>query len=111
MKVRSKKDTVTGLKKIVLIEDFTIAESYDLAKDTCQWSRLSMSGHTKLFKNIDLKYSSLWDPYVSNEFGRTNNLEWNVNHQLFNMQNNQWALSIDWNLNSKIKSSNTDNTN
>ena len=101
MKVRSKKDTVTGLKKIILIEDFTIAESYDLAKDTMQWSRLSMSGHTKLLKNIDLKYSSIWDPYVSNMFGRMNKLEWDVNHQLFNMQSSQWALSLNWNLSSK----------
>ena len=106
MKVRSKKDTVTGLKKIILIEDLTFAESYDLAKDSLQWSRLSISGHTKLFKNIDLKYSSLFDPYVSNEFGRQNKFEWDVNHQLYNMQSTQWALSVNWNLNSNSKSKN-----
>ena len=100
MKVRSRKDTITGLKKVILIENFTISESYDIAKDSMQWSPLSMSGHTKLLKNIDLKYNSLWDPYVSNMYGRQNKYEWDVNRQLFSRKNTQWALALNWNLSS-----------
>ncbi len=104
MKVKSSKDTITGFKKIVLIENFTISESYDLAKDSLQWSRLSMSGHTRLLKNIDLRYSSIWDPYVIDSLGRNRNkFEWNVNKRLYRRENTNWGLSINWNLSSKSK--------
>ena len=58
MKVRSRKDTVTGTKKIVLIERFAISTSYDIAKDSLNWSKISMNGNTRLFKNLNLTYSS-----------------------------------------------------
>ena len=61
MKVRSAKDTVTGMKKIVLIEDSTINESYYYLKDSVKWSPVTVSGHTRLFKDVDLQYNSEWD--------------------------------------------------
>jgi len=102
IKVRSRKDTVTGMKKITLIKSFTINGNYDLAKDSVNMSYLSMSGRTTLWKNIDLKYSSLWDPYALDSAGRrTNTLEWTKNKRLFRKSNTAWALSLSLRLSDK----------
>ena len=95
MKVRSKKDTVTGTKKIKLIDNFTISTSYDIAKDSLNWSKLKLSGRTTLFKGFDIRYSSSWDPYILDSTG-THNLdqfEWNVNRRLLRLDQTDWNFS------------------
>ena len=52
MKVKSRKDTVTGTKKIVLIDNLTLNESYDMIKDSMRWSTLNIQGYTTLFKTL-----------------------------------------------------------
>lgn len=100
MKVRSRKDTVTGMKKIVLIENFSISTSYDLAKDSLRWSPLQLSGRTRLFRKLDVSYSSRWDPYVVNDQGRrVDEYELDVNDRLFRFDNSSWNFSLNWRLN------------
>jgi hypothetical protein len=95
MKVRSRKDTLTGTKKIMLIEDLTIRCGYDLARDSLNWDNLTVSGRTKLFKRIDVTYNGSWDPYVTDTSGRRiNKFEWDVNHRLFHMASYEWSLSV-----------------
>ena len=104
MKVRSKKDTITGMKKIVLIDNFTISGGYDLAKDSLNWSKLVMSGRTKLFKHLDILYGSAWDPYIIDSLGRNlNTYEWTRNNRIFRLASTDWSFSLDWSLRSKEK--------
>jgi lipopolysaccharide assembly outer membrane protein LptD (OstA) len=104
MKIRSKKDTITGLKKVVILENFTIATSYDLAKDSLNWSKVSLSGRTKLFKNLDLRYVALLDPYIIDSAGNNlNQFEWTVNRRLLRSTSSEWAFSLDWNLRPKTE--------
>jgi hypothetical protein len=102
MKVRSRKDTITGTKKIVLIEDFSISTGYDMARDSLNWSKLTLSGRTTLFKNIIINYSSSFDPYVVDSTGtrRLNKFEWDVNRRLFRPERHNWRLGVSWQLNS-----------
>jgi len=101
MKVRSKQDTVNGYKKVVLIDNFTIGTSYDLAKDSLNWSPLSLSGHTLLFKKLNVTYSSSWNPYAVDSAGRAiNRFEWDVNKKLFRMENSSWSFSLNYRLSS-----------
>jgi len=106
MKVRNRKDTLTGMKKVVLIENLTVSTGYDLARDSLNWNVLSVSGYTKLFKTIDLRFAGVWDPYVIDSSGiRLNKLEWNENKRLFRKNSMDWALSFGWNISSnKLKS-------
>lgn len=101
IKVPSKKDTVTGLKKIALLESFNISGSYDLAKDSLRWSYLSLSGRTTLFKNFSIQYSSTWDPYVLDAEGKKNlnKSEWSVNKRLFRKKSVNWNFSASYTLN------------
>jgi len=95
IKIRSKKDTITGMKKVKLIENFTISGNYDLAKDSINMSMITMSGRTTLWKNFSIQYGSVWDPYVSDSAGhRTNKYEWQVNRRLLRLDNTSWRLSF-----------------
>lgn len=101
MKVRSKSDTVTGMKKIVLIESFTFGSGYDLAKDSLQWSPLTLSARTTLFKKLTIQYQALYDPYIKNEKGRSlNRFEWDENQRLFRRENSSWNFSLGYNFGS-----------
>lgn len=101
MKVRDRKDTITGTRKIKLIENFTINGSYNLAADSLNWSKIRMSGRTTLFKNANITYSSLWDPYILNEEGtrNLNKFEWDVNHRLLRLDNTDWSIGFNYVLN------------
>ncbi len=102
IKVPSKKDTISGLKKIKLIENFTISGSYDFARDSLNWSTINMRGHTTLWKNLVLHYSSRWDPYAVDSLGhRINKFEWTVNHKLLRRDNTTWNFSFSLALNDK----------
>ena len=103
MKVRSRSDTITGTKKVVLIEDFTISGYYDLARDSLNLSNISMSGRTTLFRRMTLQYRSSWDPYVLDSTGtrNLNKFEWTENKRLLRLDNTNWSLSFNYRLNSK----------
>ena len=95
MKVRSEKDTITGTKKVMLIEDFSIGTSYDFAKDSLNLAKLTLSGRTTLFKNLMVNYASSFDPYAKDSLGhRINKFEWEVNRKLFRTENQSWRLGL-----------------
>lgn len=63
MKVKSDKDS-TGIKKISLIENFSIGQSYNFAADSMNWSNLNTSIMLRLIKNFNLNLNATWDPYT-----------------------------------------------
>lgn len=101
IKVPSKKDTITGMRKVKLIEDLSFSGSYDIAKDSLNFSYLSVSGRTTLFKNLSVRYSSLWDPYVLDSISnkQLNQFEWDVNNRLFRKNSVSWNFSLSYSLN------------
>ena len=101
IKVPSKKDTITGLKKVKLIDDLSFSGSYDMAKDSLNFSYLSVNGRTTLFKKLSIRYSSIWDPYILDSLGKKqlNQFEWDVNKRLFRKNSVAWNFSISYSLN------------
>ena len=63
MKVRNDQDS-TGTKKISLIENFSISQSYNFAADSMNWSNINTSILLRLVKNFNLNLSATWDPYT-----------------------------------------------
>lgn len=61
-KVRSDQDS-TGFKKISLIENLTLSQSYNMAADSLKWSNLSTSILLRLTKGFNLNLSATWDVY------------------------------------------------
>jgi hypothetical protein len=130
MKVKSKSDTITGSKKIMLIESFNMGTSYDLAKDSLNWSNISFSASTTLFKKIQIRYSSAYSPYgiytqpfygysmlgpYSYPYYSTmprptlNTSQYSLNKKLLRFLNAGWNLSVGYDL--KPKKQKNKNTN
>lgn len=110
MKIRDRSDTLTGTKKVVLIDNLSFSTSYNMAKDSLRWAPLLVSGRTKLFKNLDIKYASAWDPYILDSTGKRNlnQYEWNVNRRLFRMNDMSWTASLNLTLSNSTFKKKTD---
>ncbi len=63
MKVKSDKDSI-GEKKISLIENLSLSQSYNFAADSMRWSNLNTSIMLRLVKNFNLNLSATWDVYT-----------------------------------------------
>ena len=100
MKVPSKSDTITGMKKVVLLESLGFSGNYDLTQDSLNFSFMSVNARTTLFKRLKVSYSSVWDPYVMDSLGhRVNRFEIIENKRLFHKNNSAWNFSLSWSLN------------
>lgn len=100
MKVKDRNDTVTGTRKVILIDNLTFSTSYNLAKDSLKWAPFLITGRTRLFEDLDLRYASAWDPYILDSAGtkNLNQSEWKVNHRLFRMKDMSWTAGINYTL-------------
>ena len=63
MKVKTEDDSI-GEKKISLIENFTVSQSYNFAADSLNWSNINTSIMLRLVKNFNLNLSAVWDVYT-----------------------------------------------
>ena len=63
MKVKSDNDS-SGVKKISLIENLSISQSYNFAADSLNWSKINTSLMLRLVKNFNLNLNATWDPYI-----------------------------------------------
>ena len=69
-KVRSDQDS-TGYKKVSIIENLTLSQSYNFAADSLRWSNLNTSILLRITKGFNLNLSATWDvyKYALNEAG------------------------------------------
>jgi hypothetical protein len=109
IKVRNRKDTVLGIRKIALIDDLSIRCSYDIARDSLNWSPISVTGRTSLVKGLSIQYASTWDIYARDILGRRiNTTEWAQNHRLIRLDNTSWDVGFSYSLSSdKVKGKKT----
>lgn len=63
MKVKTDNDSI-GEKKISLIENFTVSQSYNFAADSLNWSNINTSLLLRLTKQFNLNLSATWDVYT-----------------------------------------------
>ena len=101
MKVANPKDTVTGTRKITLLENLNLNMSYDMARDSLQWSDLTISGRTTLFKNLVLNYSGSFSPYyIDNEGRKHDQFIWKTGQKkIFQKNNSTWSTQISYSIN------------
>ena len=97
IKVRSRRDTITGFKKIPIFDNLNVSMNYNIAADSLNWSRLAISGRSTLFRQLYLTFNFMFDPYIINENGvRVNQYEWKVNHRLFRMSSTDFSIGLNW---------------
>lgn len=65
MKVKSKKDTVTGFKKISIFDNLSFNTSYNFLADSFHLSDLRFNARTRVFDNrVNLNFNTTVDPYI-----------------------------------------------
>ena len=97
IKVPSKSDTITGVKKIPILESFSISGNYDITKDSVRFSPISISGRTTLFKKLGINFNSTWDLYAADSLGRRiNRFEVIDNGRLFRKTGSSWRFSLSY---------------
>lgn len=101
-------------KKVSILENLTFGSSYDIARDSLNFSNLNIAGRTNLFKIITLNFSGQVDPYIYengikinklqiDETGKIGNLMFGNTAVGFNLRNNSKAAQRNfasmWNAN------------
>ncbi len=78
MKVKSKNDTsATGLKKVSLIDGFSLTSSYNFLQDSFRMAPINMSARSNLFEKINITASAMLDPYQVDSVGnRVDKMIW-----------------------------------
>ena len=100
IKVQNPFDTAAEIKKVTLLENLTFGGSYDLAKDSLNFSNLSITGRTTLFRSVVINYSGSFCPYVIDSIGNMHNrFLWKEERKLFRTQNSTWSAQLSLNLN------------
>tara|TARA_B100000508_G_scaffold130948_1_gene118726 strand:- start:21932 stop:24304 length:2373 start_codon:yes stop_codon:yes gene_type:complete len=102
MKVKSKKDTVKGEKKIKLLDQLNFATNYDIFADSMNWSNMSVIANTNLFNFFRINYNGDMDFYVvedhiinENETRiRVNKFELNENGRLGRFNNHRLGINF-----------------
>jgi len=83
MKVRVNSDSGSTLKKIKLLESFSIRGNYNIAADSMNLTPFSLSGRTTLFDNIGINFGGTLNPYAYDEFDNDyNRYLYDVNNHL-----------------------------
>ena len=96
-KIKSKNDTITGTKKIKILESFNISTSYDLAKTEFQLAPLTITARTTIFKKIGLQFNSTWDFYAVDSTGtRINKFNFEMNKKLLRKNSSTWNFSANY---------------
>ena len=112
MKVKSDNDS-TGEKKISLIENFTVSQSYNFAADSLNWSNINTSLLLRLTKNFNLNLNAVWDVYTYqlNEAGnpvRVNIPRWKAGKGLGKLSSTGTSFSYTFNNNTFKKKTDRD---
>jgi len=96
MKLRpSKKDTAGTDRKIMLIENFGISSSCNIAAEQFQWSNVNLYARTRLFKVVDVNIGGTLDPYAyDTTLGRRiDRFQYNVNGRIGRLTSANFALN------------------
>jgi hypothetical protein len=102
VKVRSKKEGET-FKKVTILENLTLSTGYDFLADSFRWDPLNLSGRTTLFKQINLAFTLLFDPYIIGENGhKEHKYEIKENGRLYRLSSTRGDISFGYNINKEL---------
>jgi len=82
MKIKSAKDTVTGVKKVKILQSLNFSSSYDIYRDSMNLSPIRFSGSAPITEGLDITFSGTIDPYENDVYGRDINRFYWTTHGL-----------------------------
>ncbi len=93
IKVKSKKDTIKGEKKIPILENLSINGFYNFIADSFQLSPFRLTGNTRISQYLALNFSGSFDPY---EYDRQTNRRLN---QIGILTGGKWLRMTNFSIN------------
>ena len=98
-KVKAPKDSITGEKKIRLIEAFNISTAYNFLADSLQLQPIVLSLRSSFWDNkISIIYSAVFDPYgyagTGNNKYRINTFQYKMDKRLTRMTNSRLSVNF-----------------
>ncbi|WP_290842933.1 putative LPS assembly protein LptD [Flavobacterium sp.] len=72
-KVRDSDTTKVEAKKVMLLNNFNLSTSYNMAADSLKWAPLRITGGTTLFEKMNVNFGATLNPYALDNAGRTIN--------------------------------------
>jgi lipopolysaccharide assembly outer membrane protein LptD (OstA) len=102
MKVRTPRDTANTTKKIDLLKQLNFSTNYDIAKDSMNWSALSIRASTNLFQRINITANATMDPYALDPitYGRIDKFQYAVDGKIGRITN--LSGSVQFSIDSKM---------
>ena len=83
LKVISKKDSVTGTKKIKILDNLNFNTSYNFLADSMKLAPISISTSASPFKNFNIQANGLFNPYYYDKYGNEHkDYAFDVDHRL-----------------------------
>lgn len=64
IKVRSKKDTVSGLKNVTIFDGFDFGTNYNMLADTFKWSNINVGFRTNVLEKLNISANAAYNPYA-----------------------------------------------
>lgn len=97
MKIKSRNDSIV---KIPILESLNLSTSYNFLADSMNWSRINMSGRTKILGTA-INFNALFDPYTIklDERGnptRVNTLLWNDKKRIARLENASLSFGLNF---------------
>lgn len=99
IKVPSRRDENKKERKITLIDNLTISTSYDIARDSINFSDIDMRGRTRILDNFDITFRGRWTPYIVDENNnKIDKFIWEERDDFLQLVNTSWGLNFNYSL-------------
>ena len=94
----SRKDSTSKIMR--LFDNISMGGSYNFAADSMRFSKVSISGRSKLIKNFsNVSFSAVFDPYALNDEGKEiNQFYWKTNHKILRFKDFNMRFSTSFSL-------------
>jgi hypothetical protein len=103
IKVKSKKDSISGTQKITIFDNISVSTGYDFAADSMRWQPLTITGRTSVFSFLSVTFRLSFDPYIINNKGRrVNQTEAKVNKRAMRFSGSDLNLGLNLRINRDI---------
>ncbi len=102
MKLRPRGDTLEDARKVAILEGLSISTTYDVARDSLNWSPLRINARTTLFRQLVITFEGEWDPYQVDTLGRRiNRFVFSESGRFFRRTSTGMGLNVSYRLSSK----------
>ena len=101
MKIKDEEDTITGTRKIKILDNLSMNSGYNFAADSFNLSPINLSTRTSFFKNaLNITVGGALDPYIYQESSasesgtKIDRYAWNAGRGLGQLSRSNIALSL-----------------